>query len=142
MATLIWFLPGAWPHMSYKITISKKALSHWLHWYGFSPVCVLMCILRLFFTEQAAWVWFLSSMSSYMLWNDYNRSNQCHIGYIDSFSLMYVIFQESLATMVTLIWFLLSVWPHIPLKSSFPREKITTMATLTWFLPNVSPYTL
>ena len=29
-----------------RILFSVKDLSHWLHWYGFSPVCALKCFVR------------------------------------------------------------------------------------------------
>ena len=31
--------------MAINFTFSEKALLHSLHWYGFSPVCVLRCLL-------------------------------------------------------------------------------------------------
>ena len=35
--------------MKFKSVVFEKDLSHWLHWYGFSPLCVSRCILRLYF---------------------------------------------------------------------------------------------
>ena len=40
-------------YFSYCCYIFKKALSHWLHWYAFSAVCVFMWLLRLIFFENA-----------------------------------------------------------------------------------------
>ena len=81
MAALVWFLPGMCLHMYYKLTMVQEILSHWLHcyggfirwllrsllrekalpqslhWYGFSPVCVLTCIIRASFPEKALSQW-------------------------------------------------------------------------------------
>ena len=35
----------------------EKALSQWVHLYGFSPVCALICITRLLFSMEALLQW-------------------------------------------------------------------------------------
>ena len=52
LVAFIWFLPSVVPHMSDKISLKKKALSHCLHWYAFSPVCVFMWLLRWVSSEK------------------------------------------------------------------------------------------
>ena len=47
LATFIWFLPSVNSLMFYQTSFleKKKHLSNWLHWYDFSPVCILWCII-------------------------------------------------------------------------------------------------
>ena len=45
----------------------EKALLHWWHWYGFSPVCVLSCFVRSAFCEKALSHWYgLSSVCNFI----------------------------------------------------------------------------
>ena len=70
LVTFIWFLPSVYSHMLYQSSFleKKKHLSHWLHWYGFSPVCILWCIIRfchiLNHLSLVVLVWFFWSMCS------------------------------------------------------------------------------
>ena len=83
LTTLVWFLPTVCSYMLSKITLiwegfvtlialvwflssvflvcivswsfhfHKKDLSHWMHWYGFSSLCVLVCLVRPPLSEKA-----------------------------------------------------------------------------------------
>ena len=48
---LIWFLPTMSPHMRVKITCPWRWFITLVHWYGFSPVWVIICLSRLLFID-------------------------------------------------------------------------------------------
>ena len=50
---MVRFLPTMCSHMVYKMTILWFFLTHWLHWYVFSPMCILIWITSVLFSEQA-----------------------------------------------------------------------------------------
>ena len=33
-------------HMYFQTILCVKPFGHWLHWYGFSPVCILKCLFK------------------------------------------------------------------------------------------------
>ena len=72
MVTLIWFIPGMRPHMSYMITICKESLITLvsLTWF-ISSVYSHMYFKFIFhwvsYATMAALVWFISCMSSHVL---------------------------------------------------------------------------
>ena len=41
MAALVWLLTSVFNLMLYKIRSPSKNISQWMHWNGFSPVCIL-----------------------------------------------------------------------------------------------------
>ena len=52
VSILISFLTIVHPNMFTKISFCKKALSLWLHWWGFSSLCVLICSLKFRYSEK------------------------------------------------------------------------------------------
>ena len=53
LGTLIWLLPSMFFFMcSLRCPFWEKDLSHWVQWYGFSPVCVILCVIRWLFREN------------------------------------------------------------------------------------------
>ena len=88
-----------------------KAWSLWLHWYGFSPVCILWWIIRFFFCEKLY-----------------------HTEYINMAFLQFVFLggnnimlqPKSIVTMTTLIWIFPSVYFPVINKILFhPKSFIT-----------------
>ena len=105
----------------------KKTLSHWLHWYGFPPVYVLMFNSNTIFWEtlatMATLIWFIPGMRPHM-------------------SYMITICKESLITLVSLTWFISSVYSHMYFKFIFHWVSYATMAALVWFISCMSSHVL
>ena len=60
LAANIWlacFFPLCFLRWLISWPLCEKALSQWLHWYGFSPVGVLMWITKLLFTKKTLSQW-------------------------------------------------------------------------------------
>ena len=134
MAALIWFLPSVCSQMFFKITIFWKSfvtiatvlrwllrwlfcdntLLHWLHWYGFSPVCALRWLLKLLPLQKALSQCKILPTLATLVWL------LCSMCLQIPFKL--IILCEILVTMDTLVWLLPHVWPHIHFKSTFHWE--------------------
>ena len=101
---------------------SLKALSHSLHLWGLSPVCVLICKYRaIFFCECfvtfIALVWPLPSVYSFM-------SFKCSL------------FSKRLVTLAALIRLLSSMYPHMFYKiARAPRQSVTWQNYILHCLP-------
>ena len=120
---MVSFLSSVYSHMPYKTTIILNDLLHWLHWYGFSPVWILIWDIRFQFFQKyiatlAALIWFLPSVTPHMYF---------------TFTIMW----ECLVTLVALVWFLSSVCPHMAYRTAIILECLVTLAALIWFLSSV-----
>ena len=129
--TLMWFLPSVCPHMFYKTTIIwekfyhlkytdlaflqcvssyemfsyiffEKSLSHWVHLYGSSPVCVKRWIFSLNFCVKA--------FSQWSHRNDFFRVCTFRCFYNSIFNEI-AILCWNLVAISTFLW-LLPVTPH------------------------------
>ena len=68
---------------------------------------------------MAALIWFLPSMSSWML-------------------VKIILKWKSFLTLVALIWFLPTVSLHLNIKNNLPWKRFCTMRAFKWFLPSMS----
>ena len=102
-----------------------KPLSHWLYWYGFSLVCVVICFVSLLLRESlntlGALIWLLFSVSLKMMSE-------------------IIMIRKSLITLIALLWFLTSVQSHMFCKNTFLHKSLITIVALIWFLPSVYSY--
>ena len=124
LVTILWFFPNVYPHMSYEILFSAKTLSQYLHWYGFSVLCVLVCSISSPYIENAYYTEYIDMASP-----------QCDSRYVCeglSFVKKVMIVWETLVTLVTMIWFLHRVYSHIVYKITIIWEIYVTLVTMIW----------
>ena len=81
----------------------EKALSHWLHWYGFSPVCSYICLFRSLCIEKA--------LSHWLHW--YGFSPVCSYICLSGHYVLKIFFSKTLITLATLIQFLVSMYSQM-----------------------------
>ena len=121
LATLAAYIYGIFPVWfiicSFINLLCLKDFSHWLHWYGFSPVCILMWVVRLPTCVNAishvALIWSFPSMNPEV-------SFKKNITY------------KSLITLATLISTLPSVYIYMSFKSIMHWKCLITLSTLIW----------
>ena len=75
MPAFVWFHPSFCPHMDTRWLLYEKPLLHWLHWYIFSPLCILRWLLKTFFFWEilvtlTALVWFISCVYLHMCYEN------------------------------------------------------------------------
>ena len=92
MDTLIWFLFSMCLRWITKLHFCEKDLSQWLHWNGFSSVCVLRWITKLYFCEKV--------LSQWLHWNG-----------LPQYVFSCLLRLDFIKKMDTLIWFLFSMYP-------------------------------
>ena len=113
-----------------RVLLLTKHLSHWLHWYGFSPVCVLWCcngcivcsqvIFKITahwesFVTMAALIWFIPSVC-------FQMAQKMTVSW------------ESLITITAMEWFHQSVCVQVAYKITIMWESLITLAALIQFL--------
>jgi len=96
-----------------------------VHWYGLPPVCILLCSIRLHFSEKSfitlsALIWFISHVCSKQ---------------VQTTSVWKRFIKVS-----TLIWFISSVCPHVFFKMTFMKKTFVTLTALIRFLTNMCPH--
>ena len=90
-STLIWLLTIVFINMFFKSLCIEKALSHWLHWYGFSPVCSYtwffrsLCIVKSL-SHWLHWYGFLPECTFICFSGQYVLKRLHYMGYIDRVS--------------------------------------------------------
>ena len=121
MAAMIWFSPVCvfrWQIL----LLWEKVLSHWLHWYGLPPVCVIWWLIIIVFCEKALshWLhWYVFSPVWVMWW--------CVICYFSLKAISYL-----------LQWYgFFSVWSHMVYEISIMWESLFTITALILLLPSV-----
>ena len=112
--------------MTFKMVILCESLVIWLHWYGLSPVWILIWILRPLlcmkvFATLVALIWSLPSMNSHM-------------------HLKTITLRDSFATLVALIWSLPSMNSHMHFKANHLWESFVTLVVFIWSLPSANPF--
>ena len=145
LATLIWFLPSMNPHVILKIPFWTKVLSHWLHWYGLSPVCMVIWHVICPFHEKDFLHWghwydfsplylimcfvrailFVNALSHW-LHSWYVSSPVCSL-------IRYVKWHfsgKSLIPLAALVWFITSMSPQINSELNIPWESLITLPAL------------
>ena len=100
----------------------EKVLSHWLHWCGSSPVCILICFTKLLLFEK--------TLSNWLHW--YGFSSVCVL----KCDLRWLLWKKKFH-FAALIWFLLSACHHMRFKIGSWGESLVTLAALMWFITSV-----
>ena len=104
-ATIIRFFSSVYYKMHFDLIFSEKCLSQWLQWYGFSPVCLLMCVLR--------WVNHTKALLQWLHWYvifQCASSDKLYIDYLlkkISYTLNHISFTRT-SFNIHLMWF----WPQ------------------------------
>ena len=81
-------------HMFFREPLSEKALTHWLHWWGHSPVWILIWIIRACFMRMLSDIGYIYKVFpqyefSYCLQDHNCVRKPCHSGCIDMVSPQY-----------------------------------------------------
>ena len=126
LATLIWFLPSMNPHVIIKLPFWTKVLSHWLHWYDLSPVCMV--------------IWHVIC--------PFHEKDFLHWGHWYDFSPLYLImcFVRAILFVNALSHWLHSWYVSSPVcsliryvKWHFSGKSLIPLAALVWFITSMSP---
>ena len=102
------FFFWTWWHMILNLILSEKAFRHRWHWCGFSPECILLCILKLTPCEKAFWHWLQR--------------------YLFSVECVYILL------LIAHIWFIIWMSFHVHSQISFYWESFWTLIARKWFL--------
>ena len=95
MIALIWFLQCVFSDGLLRLLLIDKALSQWLHWCGFSLVCVFICITSLLWYKKSYHIGCIAMVSPQCVssggFSDhYSVRRPCHNRCIDMVFLQYV----------------------------------------------------
>ena len=115
LATLICLFTSMSTYDFLRSKVLEKVLSHWLHWYGISPVWIIICVIRLLAWENA--------FSQWVHWHGF------------SLVLVLICILCVLALPHWLHWCGSSpVSHHMYFKTTSMRESLSTLTTLMCFI--------